>query len=102
MPDATPPRVYVDFHNADEKGRLRLNAAGTAEDLARQGVQLREGLLLELYSDDADEMGALDEVRVVGRVEFAVEDRAWVAVVDWDAIRHAGDDAKGPARRAAS
>jgi hypothetical protein len=35
-------------------------------------------------------------------VEFAKEERAWVAVIDWNAVRHASDDAKGSTRRAAS
>ena len=102
MSEPNPPRVYVDFQNADPMGRLRLTAAGTLEDLARQGVQLREGLVLDLYSDDSDEAGGRDELRVPGRVEFADDERAWVAVIDWTAIRHASDDAKGSTRRAAS
>ena len=38
------PKVYADFHNADANGRLRLNCVGTVEDLARQGVALRDGM----------------------------------------------------------
>jgi hypothetical protein len=38
------PRVYADFRNADERGRLRLDRPGTREDLARQGLALAEGL----------------------------------------------------------
>ena len=101
MPNPTPPRVYVDFQNADEKGRLRLNATGTLEDLARHGIQLRDGLVLDLYSDDSDEAGAPDELRVLGRVEFS-EDRAWVAVIDWQSVRHAGDTPVSGRRKAAS
>jgi hypothetical protein len=44
------PKVYADFHNADAKGRLRLNCVGTIEDLARQGITLREGMPLTFYS----------------------------------------------------
>jgi hypothetical protein len=101
MPDAKPPRVYVDFQNADEKGRLRLNAAGTLEDLARHGVQLREGLVLDLYSDDGDEAGGPDELRVLGRVESS-DERAWVAVIDWTTVGHAGDTPASSPRKAAS
>jgi hypothetical protein len=28
------PGIFADFHNADEKGRLRLNCVGTMEELA--------------------------------------------------------------------
>ena len=40
------PKIYADFHNADSQGRLRLNCVGTTDDLARQQVELRKGLLL--------------------------------------------------------
>jgi hypothetical protein len=38
------PKVFADFHNADPKGRLRLNCIGTVEDLSRQQVILQEGV----------------------------------------------------------
>ena len=78
------PRVFADFHNADPKGRLRLNCLGTTEDLARQEVELRPGLELCLYSEDlwAD-----------GVVEFSEDEHLWVAVIDWDDIRRQADGA---------
>ena len=33
-------RIFADFNNADENGRLRLNCTGTIEDLARQKIEL--------------------------------------------------------------
>lgn len=89
------PRVYADFHNADTQGRLRLNCVGTLRDLARQQVQLHDGLVLTLYSDDADEQGQLDELQVAGIVAYSQEEKCWVAAIDWTAIRHASD-ARGP------
>jgi hypothetical protein len=80
------PRVYADFQNADPAGRLRLNCAGTVRDLARQGVELREGLALTLYSDDTDDDGPAELV-ADGIVERSAE--GWVARIDWDAIRRA-------------
>ncbi len=85
------PRVYGDFHNADARGRLRLNCIGTMEDLARQQVELREGLLLTLCSDDANEKGELDELLVEGVVTYSAEEHCWVASIDWGAIRHNSD-----------
>jgi len=85
------PKIYADFHNADPHGRLRLNCAGTAEDLARQQVQLREGLLLTLYADDLDDQGQPDELLVDGVVSFSVDENCWVAAIDWSAIRHASE-----------
>jgi hypothetical protein len=85
------PKVYADFHNADPSGRLRLNCVGTVEDLARQGVTLREGMPLTLYSDDLDAEGRLDELLVDGVVSFSGEEHCWVAAIDWAAIRHASE-----------
>jgi len=87
----TQPRIYADFHNADSRGRLRLNSVGTIEDLARQHIELREGLPVSLYSDDLDAAGALDKLLVAGIVGFSQEEDCWVATIDWSAIRHASD-----------
>jgi hypothetical protein len=83
-----PPKVYADFQNADASGRLRLNCIGTGQDLARQGISLHEGLALLLYSDDADIAGRPSELQVAGVVEFSAAEHGWVAVIDWDALRH--------------
>lgn len=87
----TKPRVYADFHNADSQGRLRLNCAGTVEDLSRQKIELRDGLALTLYADDLDAQGRLDELVAEGVVAFSTEEQLWVAVIDWSAIRHASE-----------
>ena len=72
------PRVFADFHNADVQGRLRLNCAGTVEDLAGQKMVLKEGQSLILYSEDLE---------VDGVVRYSQKESLWVAVIDWDAIR---------------
>ena len=72
-------RVFADFHNADPQGRLRLNCIGTLEDLARQHITLRDGQLLTLYSE---------ELEADGLVRYSVEENVWVAMIDWNAIRH--------------
>jgi hypothetical protein len=89
--DMVRAKVYADFHNADANGRLRLNCVGTIEDLAQQGITLREGMLLTLYSDDLDANGQYDELLVNGVVSFSEEEHCWVAAIDWSAIRHASD-----------
>ena len=72
------PRIFADFHNADVQGRLRLNCAGTVEDLADQKMVLKEGQSLILYSEDLE---------VDGVVRYSEKENLWVAVIDWDAIR---------------
>ncbi|MCP4662070.1 MAG: hypothetical protein GY856_42245 [bacterium] len=77
------PKVFADFHNADPKGRLRLNCIGTVEDLSWQQMALQEGVQLVLYSEDLE---------VDGEVLYSSEERLWVAVIDWDAIREVEDE----------
>ena len=86
------PRIFADFHNADTNGRVRLNCVGTIEDLARQRITLRDGLVVTLYSDDLDASGQPDELRVEGVVSFSEPEHCWVAAIDWSAIRHASDE----------
>ena len=85
------PRIYADFNNADREGRIRLNCAGTVEDLAQQHIELREGMALTLYSDDLDVKGDLDQLLVDGIVSYSRQEDCWVASIDWNAIRHASD-----------
>lgn len=83
--------VYADFHNADPQGRFFLICVGTVEDLCRQGIELCEGLRLSLYADDLGAPGQLDELRVDGITTYSAEERCWVAMIDWTAIRPASD-----------
>lgn len=71
-------RIFADFHNADEQGRLRLNCIGTIEDLARQQAELENGQRLTLYSEDLE---------VDGVVQFSEEEKVWVAAIDWNQIQ---------------
>lgn len=80
-------KVYADFHNADAQGRIRLNCAGTATDLARHNIHLAPGLVLELYSDDADEAGNPKELHANGIVQFSEEEQGWVAAIEWNKVR---------------
>jgi hypothetical protein len=85
----THPRVYADFHNADELGRVRLNCVGTIEDLHRQKIALQEGLVFTLYADDLDDRGQPDELMADGVVTFSQEEHCWVAAIDWSAVHNA-------------
>ena len=76
------PRIFADFHNADEQGRLRLNCIGTIEDLSSQNIKLEDGQLLALYDE---------ELEVEGVVQYSQEESLWVAVIDWKQIRQVED-----------
>jgi hypothetical protein len=70
-------KVRVDFQNADSNGRVRLNTAGTLEDVRRHDISLEDGLELRLV--DA-------ELEADGRVVFSDDENIWVAEVDWDEV----------------
>lgn len=88
------PKVYAVFYNLDDSNRLRLTCAGAQKDLARQCIELREGMVLSFYMDDADDQGEPDELRTEGVVDYDEEESTWVASVDWTAVRHASDEGK--------
>jgi len=78
----TYPKIFADFHNADQQGRLRLNCVGTIEDLSRQNTKLQDGQLLTLYSE---------ELEADGVVQYSEEESLWVAVINWQQIREVED-----------
>jgi len=71
------PRVWVDFHNADQYGNVRLNCAGTQKDLQEQEIELSEGLQLILYDE---------ELEVEGIVVYSEIENDWVAQIDWSLL----------------
>jgi hypothetical protein len=95
------PRVYADFQNLDDENRLRLVCAGTRRDLERQRIELREGMALTLYTDDADDAGRPDELLADGTVHYNEQEKCWVAAIDWQAIRHASEQLRGTGGTAA-
>lgn len=88
------PRIYADFNKSAERSGKRwliLTCRGTFEDLARLNIQLVEGLEATFYMDDADRDGHYDELEADGVVHFDEVANHWVAIIDWDLIRHASD-----------
>lgn len=72
-------KIFVDFNNADLKGRIRLNTEGTLEDLRNKKVVLTEGI--ELLLDDDDGMAT------TGVTQFSEEENIWVALINWDELK---------------
>ena len=71
-------RVFADFHNADPKGRVRLNCAGTVGYLERQKIELRNGQSVIIYSE---------ALEVEGVVHYSEAEKLWTAIIDWNAIQ---------------
>jgi hypothetical protein len=77
MKNTENPRLFADFNNADQLGRVRLNTKGTLDDLKALGLSLHDGMHVVL--DDGDEI-AIDATLRHSPTE------GWVAEVDWDVI----------------
>jgi len=90
------PRIYADFQNLDEANRLRLTCQGTAADLSRHGIELRDGKRLTFYMDDVGDDGRRDDLLVDGVVQYDAVQNCWVAAVDWTAVRHDSDERPQP------
>ena len=71
-------RVFAAFHNADVKGRVRLSCVDTTADIKRQGIVLREGQSLIIYSE---------ELEVEGIAHYSEEEKLWTAIIEWNAIQ---------------
>ena len=72
------PRLFVDFHNSDHLGRVRLNTVGTIQDLNQLGVILREGAEILIYCHEAE---------AEATATYSKEEGLWVAVIDWSRMR---------------
>jgi hypothetical protein len=90
------PRIYVDFQKTDDEGRLRLVCVGTRNDIAQQGVVLREGLQVLFYCDDVDDQENPDDLEVMGKVTFDSAQNEWLGIYDPSQFRHASDRRNDP------
>jgi hypothetical protein len=90
----SPPRIYADLQTLDDLNRVRLTCAGTLHDLARQGITLREGLVLTLCMDVGQDDGTADGLQLDGFVQYDVVAKSGVAAVDWKTIHDASEQAR--------
>ena|SRR6266545_3221859 len=89
--------VWADFQGRDWKDRVRLDLPGTQRDLAEHGAELTAGLRVVLFDEDADTEGKVDDLVVVGEIEFDEGERRWVARVDWAQVTHVSRLTEGEA-----
>jgi hypothetical protein len=73
------PRTWVDFHNADQYGNVRLNCVGTQKDLQEQKIELSNGFQLTLYDE---------ELEIEGVVVYSEIENDWVAQIDWSLLMY--------------
>ena len=88
-------RIYVDLNGwenqEDNKFWVALDQPFTNRDLKDQAIELQEGIILSLWTDDLDEQNQFDPMLFEGVVHFDAERERWVAIVDWNEIHHASE-----------
>ena len=87
------PRLHVDFNEMLEPNLVLLSKEDTKVDSQGNVVILREGLPVQIYDDDSDVDGKVDNLVAAGVVERNVA-TGWGAVAKWccridsNGIRH--------------
>ena len=68
--------------------RLPLKLLGTLDDIARQGIELRDGQEVVLYDNDEEVDGSNREYMLVdAHVSYDQNAGEWVALPDWSTFR---------------
>jgi hypothetical protein len=70
-------RIFADFNNQDEHGRLTLDTVGSMRDLDAQRNELKDGMIVIFYVPD--------EFEVEGSLVF---DKIWLGIPDLATLRY--------------
>ena len=99
----TRPVLYVDFNEMVDANTVLLCADDFKKDVSGAPVELHEGLLVSIYTDDEDEHGAVDNLIAQGVVvrhscpDFYPHVK-WCCRIDGNGIRHQSDVDKSASR----
>ena len=84
VPADGPPPVWVDF-NRGGGDLVYLDLPKTLGQLNRLGIDLREGVLLNVWDQDATEGFERDDLLATGVVERDPGRQKWVLRITWSA-----------------
>ena len=90
-----PSRVRADFNGLFGE-LLCLSHGSTCIDESGAEVELRPGMMLTAFDEDADERGQRDDLLATGTVEPSLDwlqckGSKWVLRIDQDGVRHQSD-----------
>ena len=72
-------RIYADFNNCEENGKVRLNTNGSLGDLFRVKKQIHAGMPVWLYDE---------EFEVESKLEYDKKWKIWMGDPHWSTIRY--------------
>ncbi len=91
--------IIVDMNRSGKSSEgtvyVYLTTRGTTISLERQHIRLRDGMILNFYSDDGDGYGNRDDLVFQGKVHYS-EAQGWYAQVPWNAIKNLSEIAEDP------
>jgi hypothetical protein len=73
-------RLFADFNNADQLGRVRLNTVESLKDLEKFNIKPRMKVLLDNH----------EGLCTIGIIEFSKGENILVAKIDWDSFPNDG------------
>ena len=91
-----PDRILLYPYNPT--GRNYLKQIGTLRDIAKTGLQLREGMVVDFYDQDGDGEGNRGDLLFEGTVHYDSEEKRWYAIIDPRSWRHQSDE-RAPSRK---
>jgi hypothetical protein len=78
-------RILVDF-NTNRGGEVSLMTLGSIKDIAKLGLQLHEGIALEIYQPDPSDTHPEDELTATAVAHYDARNREWTAVLKSEVI----------------
>jgi hypothetical protein len=90
------PKLYADFNELIESNLVALSKDDTRFALTGDAILLRDGLAIEVYSDDVNDKGEPDNLIASGVVERNSKTDwsshiKWCCRIDSNGIRHESD-----------
>lgn len=75
-------RIYADFNNCEEGGKVRLNTNGSLNDLSQVKGKIEQGMFVWLYDE---------EFEVLTKLEYHPKWKIWLGEPNWSTIRYFDD-----------
>jgi hypothetical protein len=80
-------RIYADFNNCEEDGKVRLNSRGSLDDLSQVKNKIRSSMLVWIYDE---------ELEVETELQYSQKWKIWLGEPNWSTIRYEESGAQHP------
>lgn len=91
-----PNRILLYPYNPT--GRNYLKQIGALRDIAKTGLELREGVVVDFYDQDGDSEGNRDDLLFEGTLHYDSQKKSWYAIIDPKSWHHQSGE-KAPSNK---